>query len=105
MEKSDRIAVVPGGLRLERRGQLRGAAGRARDATRPATSREGDAIVIDGQEQRRPRDRGRPVAVVGLDDVVVVDAGDAVLVCRRDRAQDVRKAVEELTRRGRDEVL
>jgi mannose-1-phosphate guanylyltransferase len=43
--------------------------------------------------------------VVGLDDVVVVDAGDAVLVCRRDRAQDVRKAVEELARRGRDEVL
>jgi mannose-1-phosphate guanylyltransferase len=36
---------------------------------------------------------------------VVVDAGDAVLVCRRDRAQDVRQAVEELSRRGREEVL
>jgi mannose-1-phosphate guanylyltransferase len=45
------------------------------------------------------------VAVVGIEDVIVVDAGDAVLVCRRDRAQDVRKAVEELSRRGRDEVL
>jgi len=36
---------------------------------------------------------------------VVIDAGDAVLVCRKDRAQDVRKAVDELARRGREEVL
>jgi len=49
--------------------------------------------------------KGRPVAVIGMDDVVVVDAGDAILVCRKDRAQDVRKAVDELSRRGRDEVL
>jgi putative nucleotidyltransferase with HDIG domain len=48
---------------------------------------------------------GRPVAVIGLEGVVVVDAGDAILVCRKDRAQDVRKAVDELSRRGRDEVL
>jgi len=42
---------------------------------------------------------------VGLDGVVAVDAGDAILVVRRDRAQDVRKAVEELRRRGREDVL
>jgi mannose-1-phosphate guanylyltransferase len=47
----------------------------------------------------------RPVAVIGMEDVVVVDAGDAVLVCRRDRAQDVRKAVDELARTGRDGLL
>jgi hypothetical protein len=28
-----------------------------------------------------------------------------VLVCHRDRAQDVRKAVDELKRRGRKELL
>ena len=43
--------------------------------------------------------------VVGLDRVVAVDAGDAILVVPRDRAQDVRRAVEELTRRGRKDVL
>jgi mannose-1-phosphate guanylyltransferase len=40
-----------------------------------------------------------------MEGVVVIDAGDAVLVCRKDRAQDVRKAVDELARRGREEVL
>lgn len=41
----------------------------------------------------------RLVALVGVEDLVVVDAGDAVLVCRKDRAQDVRLVVDELRRR------
>jgi mannose-1-phosphate guanylyltransferase len=48
--------------------------------------------VIDSPE--------RLVALVGVEDLVVVDAGDAVLVCRKDRAQDVRLVVDELRRRG-----
>lgn len=39
----------------------------------------------------------RVVAVVGLDDLVVVDTGDAVLVAHRERAQDVRQVVDRLT--------
>ena len=39
---------------------------------------------------------GRLVAVVGLDDVVVVDTGDALLVTTRARAQDVKAIVEDL---------
>jgi mannose-1-phosphate guanylyltransferase len=48
---------------------------------------------------------GRLVAVVGLDDVIVVDTPDAILVCHRDRAQDVRRVVEELQRRGLEQYL
>ena len=44
---------------------------------------------------------GRTVAVVGLDDVVVVDTGDALLVTRLDRAQDVKAVVEQLKASGR----
>lgn len=46
----------------------------------------------------------RPVAVIGLDDVIVVDAGDAVLVCARDHAQAVREIVARLEADGRAEV-
>ncbi|MEB2285820.1 MAG: sugar phosphate nucleotidyltransferase [Myxococcales bacterium] len=42
---------------------------------------------------------GRLVAIVGIDDVIVVDTPDAILVCHRERAQDVRRVVEELKRR------
>lgn len=40
------------------------------------------------------RSQGRPVAVIGLDDVVVVETPDAILVMDRRRAQDVRSAAE-----------
>jgi mannose-1-phosphate guanylyltransferase len=40
--------------------------------------------------------RGRLVATVGLDDVVIVDTEDAVLVLPRSRAQDVKRLVEQL---------
>lgn len=44
---------------------------------------------------------GRVVAVVGLDDVVVVDTPDALLVTTRARAQDVKQIVEGLKAEGR----
>ena len=42
----------------------------------------------------------RVVALIGLDDVVVVDTADATLVCARSRAQEVKQVVEELHGRG-----
>jgi mannose-1-phosphate guanylyltransferase len=48
---------------------------------------------------------GRLVAVVGLRDVIVVDTPDAILVCHRDRTQDVRRVVDELARRGLERYL
>jgi mannose-1-phosphate guanylyltransferase len=48
---------------------------------------------------------GRTVAVLGLDDVVVVDTGDALLVTTRARAQDVKSVVEALRQSGRAGLL
>jgi mannose-1-phosphate guanylyltransferase len=47
----------------------------------------------------------RPLAVVGLSDMVVVDSGDAVLVVPRARSQDVRQVVEALKARKLDKYL
>ena len=45
----------------------------------------------------------RLVATIGLDDMIVVDSPDATLVCPKERAQDVKKLVAELKRRGAPE--
>ena len=45
----------------------------------------------------------RLLATVGLEDVVVVETGDAVLVARKDRVQDVREIVRRLKADGRTE--
>jgi mannose-1-phosphate guanylyltransferase len=47
----------------------------------------------------------RVVALVGVDDLVVVDTPDALLICHRDRTQDVRRVVGEMERRGLDRYL
>lgn len=41
---------------------------------------------------------GKVVALVGVDDLVVVDTGDCLLITRRDRSQDVGKIVQHLKR-------
>jgi mannose-1-phosphate guanylyltransferase len=48
---------------------------------------------------------GRLVAVVGVPGVVVVDAPGALLVVGRARAEQVKRVVEELVRRGRNDLL
>ncbi len=104
MEKSDRIAVIPADFGWSDVGSFAALSEvRARDAQGNVI--DGDALILDGKDNVAIAHPGRLLAVVGLDDVIAVDAGDAVLVCRRDRAQDVRKAVEELKRRGREELL
>lgn len=47
----------------------------------------------------------RLVATIGLKDIIVVDTPDAVLVCHKDKAQDVKKIVEELKNKGRESFL
>ncbi|MYB16026.1 MAG: NTP transferase domain-containing protein [Chloroflexi bacterium] len=47
----------------------------------------------------------KPVAVIGLDDVVIVESADAVLVCHRDRAQEVADLLAQLRSDGRAELL
>lgn len=42
----------------------------------------------------------RLVSTLGLKDMIVVDTPDALLVCARDRAQDVKQIVEAVRRRG-----
>jgi mannose-1-phosphate guanylyltransferase len=47
---------------------------------------------------------GRLVAVVGLEDVVVVDTPDALLVTTRERAQQVKAIVDQLKRAGHHDL-
>jgi mannose-1-phosphate guanylyltransferase len=64
-----------------------------------ANAVRGRAVAIDSEGC--VVDAGdRLVALVGVRDLVVVETPDAVLVCRKDRAQDVRRVVAELEARG-----
>jgi len=47
----------------------------------------------------------KQVVTVGVHDLVIVETEDALLVCSRDDSQNVGKAVQELERQGRRELL
>lgn len=66
----------------------------------------GDVIAIDSRGSLLRSDGSLTVAAVGVDNLVVIVTGDAVLVIPRDRAQDARLVVDALKAagRGREEV-
>jgi len=47
----------------------------------------------------------KPVALLGVEDLIIVEEDDVLLVCRTERSQDVRRLVELLRARGRDDIL
>ena len=64
----------------------------------------GDVIAEDTRNSYLRAESGL-LAVLGVDDLVVVATSDAVMVSRRDRAQDIKQIVAKLERGNRTELL
>ncbi|KQU69300.1 mannose-1-phosphate guanylyltransferase [Phycicoccus sp. Root101] len=102
-----RVAVVPGGFGWDDVGDFASLGSLLTDADGlPGVRVLGDAervrvldstgVVVPGTD--------RVVALVGIDDVVVVDTPDALLVMSRERAQDVKGVVDALKAQGRTDL-
>ena len=64
----------------------------------------GEVILADSQNLYVKTD-GSLVAVVGLDDIIVVQDGNTILVCKRQKAEDVKKIVEQLRAENKNQFL
>lgn len=65
----------------------------------------GPHVEVDTRSTLIYSDSGRIIATIGLDGFLVVDTGDALLIAPRNRAQDVKKIVDQLREEGRNDVL
>ena len=103
-----RVAVVPGTFGWDDVGDFHSLGGLLEEAQgMPGVRLLGDPSLVratDASGVVVPAS-GRLVAVVGLDDVVVVDTEDALLVVSRDRAQDVKAVVDALRADGRTDLV
>ena len=45
------------------------------------------------------------IAAVGLENIIVVDTSDAILICAKDSASDIKKVLENLKICNRDEYI
>ncbi len=66
-------------------------------------SLQGDAVAVAAKSCFVRGDR-RLVALVGVEDLIVVDTDDALLICRKGESQRVREVVERLRKDGRDDL-
>jgi len=100
-----RVAVVPAAFGWDDVGDFAALAGLLPDdATLRVLGDAGQVLARDAEGVAVPGS-GRLLAVLGLDDVVVVDTPDALLVTTRARAQDVKAVVDALRAAGRADLL
>jgi mannose-1-phosphate guanylyltransferase len=48
---------------------------------------------------------GKTVALVGVKNILVIDTGDALLICKKSHSQNVKEVIEKLKKRGLNELL
>lgn len=102
-----RVAVVPSSFHWEDIGDFDALAtllSRGQDPAAPVVLGDGSAVLSVDSTGLVVPSGGRVVAVVGLDDVVVVDTPDALLVTTRARAQEVKQVVAVLKESGRSDL-
>lgn len=104
MERAQNVLVVPGAFGWSDVGDWR-AVHELADKDDAGNRAEGNVILQDTAHSFARSAEGRLLVLVGLRDTVVVDTGDAVLVCHRDAAQQVKDVVDFLGVHGMDEYV
>jgi mannose-1-phosphate guanylyltransferase len=105
MEKADNVATVPAAFGWSDLGswaELWEVADH--DGAHNALLGTGRHIVEDAQANLL-FSSGRTIAVVGAENLIVVETPDAVFVCPRDRAQDVKQIVQRAQADNLSELL
>lgn len=100
MEKADQVYVLESDFQWDDVG-----AWDALDRTLPTSEGNvvsGGAVLLDTQGSVVYNEANIVTCVLGMEDVIVVTTPDAVLVCPKSRAQDVKRLVEELKHRKPD---
>jgi len=103
MERASRVAVVPAEMGWSDIGDWH-VLGQLGHPDADGNSLRGDVLPVSTTNSTAWSETNRLIALVGLDNVVVVDTEDALLVADRSHSQEVRKVVERLRERRRDEL-
>ena len=103
LEKTERLLLVPADFEWADIGSWAELGARVRADSR-GNSVEGESVLIDSRDSLI-LGSGRMIAGIGLEDMIIVDTEDALLVCPRSRAQDVKLVVEALRRAGKTRYL
>lgn len=106
MEKAERIIVLPGQFGWNDVGSWAAAYEmREEEADEQGNVALADLIAVNSTGCLAWAEPRKLVALVGVEDLVVVDTADALLVCPRSKAQDVKSIVNALKSKKLNELL
>jgi mannose-1-phosphate guanylyltransferase / mannose-6-phosphate isomerase len=94
MEKADNIAVLPTDIQWLDVGSW-SAMGSLSETDAHGNASEGDSILIN-VNNCYVKGHNRLVAMVGVDNLIVIDTADALLISDKNQSQDVKKIVDKL---------
>lgn len=97
MERASRRAVLPASFDWNDIGSWK-AISELGQADASGNRSNGSTVLIDSRNSYVQAAPGRTVAIVGVDDLVVVDTADAVLIAHREHAQQVKQVTDALAR-------
>ncbi len=103
MEHADRVSVIPVDIGWSDIGSW-GALLDVLDGDEHGNVANGELLSLDAQGCY-VRSSSRLVAAIGLRDLVIVDTPDVLLVCTRDRAEEVKMLVNRLAAQGKTSYL
>jgi len=66
---------------------------------------KGRVVTVDSQDNLIYASEGRLIGAVGVSNMVVIDSGDAMLVCPKNEAQRVKELLEEIKKLGHKDIL
>ncbi|GHU05214.1 mannose-1-phosphate guanylyltransferase/mannose-6-phosphate isomerase [Alphaproteobacteria bacterium] len=101
MEKSDRVAVTPCDIGWSDVGSWTAFCA-LNDADPTGNHVQGRQVLLEDVENCDIRSGDRLVAVLGVEDLLIVDTPDAVLVAAKDRDNDVKSVYDRLKREGNE---
>lgn len=104
MEKTTRAAVVPVSCKWSDIGSWEALWATSEHDT-DGNRLQGDVLALDSSNSYARSSHRRLVALLGVENLIVVDTPDAVLVAARSHAQDVKKLVDQLKAAGRPEHM
>ncbi len=103
MERADKVLVLIGEFGWNDVGSW--------DALQALYEPDEDGNVIYGEQVHLDTKncisyaKSKLIAALGVEDLIIVEADDAILVCHKDKAQEVKNIVEQLKVEGKEQYL
>jgi mannose-1-phosphate guanylyltransferase len=105
MEKADRVATIPAAVGWSDAGDWNAIGALLGSAEAGYVGAGVEHLALDTRDCVIAAPPGKLVATIGLSDLAIVDTPDALLICPRARAQEVKQIVDAIRARGRGDLL